>query len=79
MKIVDYDEVYATLAERNMENICRLMGDLENDLLLGEDAFSLSCLKVQKGKISTGANLQEDKEKHRSKTNMKYLNMGGVI
>jgi len=37
----NYDEVYAVLSENNIE---KLFTDLENDQLLGEDAFLLDSL-----------------------------------
>ncbi len=40
----DNDEVYAYLSEKNFENRESLMIDMENNQLLGEDAFLLDRL-----------------------------------
>ena len=40
----DNDKVYAYLSEKNFENRESLMIDIENDQLLGEDAFLLDRL-----------------------------------
>ena len=52
MEIIDYDEVYAYLSEKNFENIESLMIDIDNDQLLGENAFILDGL-LQKMRVNT--------------------------